>query len=92
MARTTFEKLTDCDFEVFTDESLTKMLVDIQAEIAKRKKEAYDELFESVISAIDALLDEKMDCECFYDCSGNSYYWSEIKQELLRCKKIDSML
>ena len=95
MAKTTFERLTECDFEVFENEDLTAMLKEIKIEIDKREKEKWNEYFYKIIDDIDALIEtfgERVCCHADdfiedYDeeYCDTSITWSELKEVLMTC-------
>lgn len=87
MAKTTFERLTEYEFEVFEDEELATILKEIEAEIDKRKKEKWHDYFYKVIEDIEALIKTFGDKNCFFiefEGSGQtSITWEELKEVLM---------
>lgn len=100
MAKTTFERLTDCDFEIFKNEDLAIMLKEVKAEIDKREKEKWDYYFYKVIEDIEALIKtfgEKVCCHTDdfvedYDeeYCDTSITWGELKAVLMNYNDLES--
>ena len=87
---TTFEKISGFELINIHVDDLRKMQAEIEFTIESLEKEKYNKLFQNAIKAIEEILNAGFDYECFYDRNGDSYYWSELKQELVRCKEVDS--
>lgn len=87
MVKTTFERLTECDFEVFENEDLAIMLKEIKIEIDKREKKKWHEYFYKVIEDIEDLIETFGDKNCFFvELEGRNNIpitWEELKEVLM---------
>ena len=93
MAKTSFERFSECEFEVFENEDLAIMLKEVKAEIDKREKEKWDYYFYKIIDGIEALIEAFCEKFCCHtddfiedydeDYCDTSITWGELKAVLM---------